>query len=69
MDKPNFIMTADQAVYVFTTLLEFILFMRRYGYCHSDIKPSNILLVGINDNSNSYILKIIDLGSVTKDKL
>jgi serine/threonine protein kinase len=62
-------LTADQAVNVFTTLLEFTLLMKEKGYCHSDIKPENTQLVKCEDRENAYILKVIDFGGVMKDSL
>jgi serine/threonine protein kinase len=60
--KTNFVLTADQVVHVFTTLLEFVMIMKEKGYCHSDIKPANTQLVKCEDHENAYILKVIDFG-------
>ncbi len=45
INNTGFEFTADQAVYIFTTLLEFLLLFRENNYCHSDIKPDNTQLV------------------------
>ncbi len=42
IDNPEFRSTSDQAVHVFSVLLEFVLLMREKGYRHSDLKPGNI---------------------------
>ncbi len=41
LDNPEFISTPDQAVHIFSVLLEFVLLMREKGYRHSDLKPAN----------------------------
>ncbi len=41
IDYPEFRSTPDQAVHIFSVLLEFVLLMREKGYCHSDLKPDN----------------------------
>jgi hypothetical protein len=41
IDHPAFICTEDQAVHVFSTLLDFMLLLKQQGYCHSDMKPAN----------------------------
>ncbi len=41
LDNPEFISTPDQAVHIFSVLLEFVLLMREKGYRHSDLKPDN----------------------------
>ncbi len=41
LDNPEFRSTPDQAVYIFSVLLEFVLLMREKGYRHSDLKPDN----------------------------
>ncbi len=41
LDNPEFRSTPDQAVHIFSVLLEFVLLMREKGYRHSDLKPSN----------------------------
>ncbi len=41
LDNPEFRSTPDQAVHIFSVLLEFLLLMREKGYRHSDLKPDN----------------------------
>jgi hypothetical protein len=41
LDHPEFRRTPDQAVHIFSVLLEFVLLMREKGYRHSDLKPEN----------------------------
>jgi hypothetical protein len=41
LDNPEFRTTPDQAVHIFSVLLEFVLLMREKGYRHSDLKPEN----------------------------
>jgi serine/threonine protein kinase len=41
LDHPEFRSTPDQAVHIFSVLLEFVLLMREKGYRHSDLKPEN----------------------------
>jgi hypothetical protein len=41
LDNPEFRSTPDQAVHIFSVLLEFVLLMREKGYRHSDLKPAN----------------------------
>ncbi len=41
LDHPEFKITPDQAVHIFSVLLEFLLLMREKGYRHSDLKPDN----------------------------
>ncbi len=41
LDNQEFRGTPDQAVYIFSVLLEFVLLMREKGYRHSDLKPGN----------------------------
>ncbi len=41
LDNPEFRSTPDQAVHIFSVLLEFVLLMREKGYRHSDLKPEN----------------------------
>ncbi len=41
LDNPEFRSTPDQAVHIFSVLLEFVLLMREKGYRHSDLKPGN----------------------------
>ncbi len=41
LDNPKFRSTPDQAVHIFSVLLEFVLLMREKGYRHSDLKPDN----------------------------
>ncbi len=41
LDHPEFRSTPDQAVHIFSVLLEFLLLMREKGYRHSDLKPVN----------------------------
>ncbi len=41
LDNPEFRTTPDQAVHIFSVLLEFVLLMREKGYRHSDLKPDN----------------------------
>ena len=45
IDNPEFTATPDQAVHIFSVLLEFVLLMREKGYRHSDLKPDNTFLV------------------------
>jgi hypothetical protein len=42
IDNPQFRSTPDQAVHIFSVLLEFVLLMREKGYRYSDLKPGNI---------------------------
>ncbi len=42
LDNPEFRSTPDQAVHIFSVLLEFVLLMREKGYRHSDLNPGNI---------------------------
>ncbi len=39
LDNAEFRSTPDQAVHIFSILLEFVLLMREKGYRHSDLKP------------------------------
>ncbi len=41
LDNPEFRSTPDQAVHIFSVLLEFVLLIREKGYRHSDVKPYN----------------------------
>ncbi len=41
LGNPKFRSTPDQAVHIFSVLLEFVLLMREKGYRHSDLKPAN----------------------------
>ncbi len=41
IDNSEFRSTPDQAVHIFSVLLEFVLLMREKGYRHSDLKPEN----------------------------
>jgi hypothetical protein len=41
LDNPEFRSTPDQAVHIFSVLLEFVLLMREKGYRHSDLNPGN----------------------------
>jgi serine/threonine protein kinase len=41
LKNPEFRSTPDQAVHIFSVLLEFVLLMREKGYRHSDLKPEN----------------------------
>ncbi len=41
IDNAEFRSTPDQAVHIFSVLLEFVLLMREKGYRHSDLKPGN----------------------------
>ena len=63
--RDNFEFTPDQAVYIFSVLLDFMLLMKSIGICHSDIKLENTQLVKTYAEPNAYILKIIDFGSAT----
>ncbi len=45
LDNPEFRSTPDQAVHIFSVLLEFVLLMREKGYRHSDLKPENTYLI------------------------
>ena len=67
IEKKNFEFTPDQAVYIFSVLLDFMLLMKSIGICHSDIKLENTQLVKTYAEPNAYILKIIDFGSATYD--
>lgn len=49
-----------QALYQLTDALEFL---QQLGYCHCDIKPSNIL---INSLENPQIFKICDLDKLNR---
>jgi serine/threonine protein kinase len=50
LDNPEFRSTPDQAVYIFSVLLEFVLLMREKGYRHSDLKPENTWLLRSQDD-------------------
>ncbi len=39
LDNPEFRSTPDQAVHIFSVLIEFVLLMKKRGYRHSDLKP------------------------------
>jgi serine/threonine protein kinase len=54
LDQHDFVLSADQAVHVFTSILEFILLIKKQGYCHSDIKPENTQLVRCEGADNAY---------------
>ncbi len=41
LNNPEFRSTPDQAVHIFSILLEFVLLMREKRYRHSDLKPDN----------------------------
>ncbi len=41
LHNTEFRSTPDQAVHIFSVLLEFVLLMREKGYRHSDLKPEN----------------------------
>jgi hypothetical protein len=49
-DNPEFWSTPDQAVHIFSVLLEFLLLMREKGYRYSDLKPENTWIVSSQDN-------------------
>jgi hypothetical protein len=61
LDEIDFNISADQAVQVFTILLESILTMKEKGYSYSNLKPEKIYLVHSNENENHYQLKLIDI--------
>ncbi len=41
LDNPEFRSTPDQAVHIFSVLLEFVLVMKEKEYRHSDLNPGN----------------------------
>ncbi len=41
LNNQEFRSTPDQAVHIFSVLLEFVLLMREKGYRYSDLKPEN----------------------------
>ncbi len=43
--------------------------MKEKEYYHSDVKPENTQLLKCENHQNAYILKLIDLGGVTKNSL
>jgi serine/threonine protein kinase len=67
LENPEFRSTPDQAVHIFSVLLEFVLLMREKGYRHSDLKPGNTSLVRSEEDYNHYTLKVIDFGSLNQN--
>ncbi len=41
INNPEFRTNPNQAVHIFSVLLEFVLLMKEKGYRHSDLKPGN----------------------------
>ena len=56
--------TIDDAVELAQTLLNMSQFLLKYDLVHGDIKPNNIMIAKIDENTTEY--KIIDFGSITE---
>ncbi len=54
----------DDAVELASTLLNMSQFLLKYDLVHGDIKPNNIMIAKIDDDTTEY--KIIDFGSITE---
>jgi serine/threonine protein kinase len=60
IDESKYRITADDAVQIFSILLESIIVMKEKGYSHTNLKPENIFFVHSKYAENQYILKLID---------
>ena len=56
--------TIDDAVELAATLLKMSQFLLKYDLVHGDIKPDNIMIAKIDEDTTEY--KIIDFGSITE---
>lgn len=56
--------TIDDAVELAQILLNMSQFLLKYDLLHGDIKPNNIMIAKIDENTTEY--KIIDFGSITE---
>jgi serine/threonine protein phosphatase PrpC len=54
----------DDAVELASTLLNMSQFLLKYDLVHGDIKPNNIMIAKIDEDTTAY--KIIDFGSITE---
>ncbi|HIP53977.1 MAG TPA: bifunctional protein-serine/threonine kinase/phosphatase [Sulfurimonas autotrophica] len=62
--KSNSRVTIDDAVELAQTLLNMSQFLLKYDLVHGDIKPDNIMIAKIDEDTTEY--KIIDFGSITE---
>ncbi|WP_297443995.1 bifunctional protein-serine/threonine kinase/phosphatase [Sulfurimonas sp.] len=56
--------TIDDGVELTTVLLKMSQYLLKYDLIHGDIKPDNIMIAKINEDTTEY--KIIDFGSITE---
>ena len=56
--------TIDDAVVLASTLLQMSQYLLKYDLVHGDIKPNNIMIAKIDEDTTEY--KIIDFGSITE---
>ena len=56
--------TIDDAVELAKTLLNMSQFLLKYDLVHGDIKPNNIMIAKIDEDTTEY--KVIDFGSITE---
>jgi len=56
--------TIDDAVELAQTLLNMSQFLLKYDLVHGDIKPNNIMIAKIDEDTTEY--KVIDFGSITE---
>ena len=56
--------TIDDAVELTKTLLNMSQFLLKYDLIHGDIKPNNIMIAKIDEDTTEY--KVIDFGSITE---
>jgi len=62
--KSHLHVTIDDAVELAQTLLNMSQFLLKYDLVHGDIKPNNIMIAKIDENTTEY--KVIDFGSITE---
>ncbi len=57
----------DQILYIFKRLLQIILNLSSKGWYHNDAKPLNYAFKFVENRPNELEMRMIDLGTVTKD--